>query len=96
VTRFRAALPQRQDFEVLPLTPDEPEMPEADQLAGDAALQTWQVPPDTLAYALVVQDSAKQIQRHFGGAMSKARLVRDYAFALRLAVAALQKEKGIA
>jgi hypothetical protein len=97
VTRFRAALPQRQDFEVLPFRHAEPEMPESYLLAGDAALQNgWQVPPDMLAYALVKSNSAKQIQARFGGAMSKARLVRDYSVALRQAVAALQKESGAA
>ncbi len=98
VTRFRAALPQRQDFEVLSFRHDELEMPESHLLAGDAALQEngWQVPPDMLAYALVVKDSAKQIQSHFGGSMTRARLVRDYTVALRRAVAALQQKQKMA
>jgi len=98
VTRFRAALPQRQDFEVLPFRHDEPEMPESHLLAGDGAIQEgdWQVPPDMLAYALVVKDSAKQIQANFGGSMTKARMVRDYTVALRRAVAALQQKQKMA
>jgi hypothetical protein len=54
----------------------------------------WQVPPDMLAYALVKKDSATQIHKRFGGAMSRARLVRDYATALRQAVAVLQQERA--
>ena len=49
-----------------------------------------------LAYALVVRDSAKQIQSHFGGSMTKARLVRDYAITLRRAVAGLQQKREMA
>jgi hypothetical protein len=95
VTRFRAALPQRQDFEVLPFRHAEPEMPESYLFAGDAALEEngWQVPPDMLAYALVVKNSATQIQAHFGGSMNKSRVVRDYAIALRRAVNALQQRR---
>lgn len=98
VTRFRAALPQRQDFDVLPFRQAEPAMPESYLLAGDSAIQPngWQIPPGMLAYALVKSNSAKQIQARFGGAMSKARLVRDYTVALRQAVAALQKESEAA
>jgi len=98
VTRFRAALPQRQDFEVLPFRHAEPEMPESYLFAGDAALEEngWQVPPDMLAYALVVKNSATQIQAHFGGSMNKSRVVRDYAIALRGAVNALQQRRTAA
>jgi DNA segregation ATPase FtsK/SpoIIIE-like protein len=98
VTRFRAALPQRQDFEVLPFRHAEPEMPESYLFAGDAALEEngWQVPPDMLAYALVVKNSATQIQAHFGGSMNKSRVVRDYATALRGAVNALQQRRTAA
>ena len=73
-------------------------MPESHQLAGEAAIREdkWQVPPDMLAYALVVRDSAKQIQSHFGGSMTKARLVRDYTSALRQAVTALQRQRQMA
>ena len=73
-------------------------MPESYLLAGDAAIEEngWQVPPDMLAYALVVKDSATKIQSHFGGSMTKARLVRDYASALRRSVTALQRQRQMA
>ncbi len=97
VVRFRAALPAESDFARLPLSAEAPAWPESDRLAGDGAIQErWQVDPEQLAYALVVADSATQLQRHFGGKMDRARLVRDYARELRPALEALVRQRRAA
>lgn len=96
VTRFRAALPLAVDYEELPRTERPPAWPSDDDMAGERVSEGgWQVPPDMLAYSLVKLKpqgllSATQIQRHYGGAMDKARLVRDYAAALLAAVKEVQ------
>jgi hypothetical protein len=51
-----------------------------EELAGDAAIESpWQIEPDQLAYALTVKNSANALRQQFGGGMTSARLVRDYA-----------------
>jgi hypothetical protein len=82
VTRFRAALPKEEDFATLPQVEVEPEMPQSDQLAGDAAID-WQIDPDRLAYALVIRNSATAIRQQFGGGTAGAMRVRDYAELLK-------------
>jgi hypothetical protein len=80
VTRFRAAWPTAADYEALPRTEAEPEQPEAEALAGDAAASMCWVKEelaDRLAYAMVVSPSATQIQKQFKGAMNRAGWVRD-------------------
>jgi len=91
VTRFRAALPDERDIDALPRMVAPPAWPELDELAGDAAIegQSWEIPPAMLAYAMEVSSSATQLQKQFGGAMAKARQVRDYLAALLEARAAL-------
>jgi hypothetical protein len=83
VARFRAATPLKKDLEALPLQESVPDIAE-DDIAGDAAIQAggWQVQPDMLAYALLVQNSATALRKEFGGATDKAREVRDYTDAL--------------
>jgi len=87
VTRFRAALPAPGDYARLPLAEHEPDWPDGERLAGDRAIgERWQVPPEMLVYALRVRGSATQIQKRFGGAMSRAQTVRDYAVEFKAAV----------
>ena len=83
MTRFRAAFPSEADYDALPRLQQEPDWPEAGQLAGDSALDRWQLDPDRLAYALVVNPSATAIRRQFGGGTPKAMEVRDYAKLLK-------------
>jgi len=84
VTRIRAALPQAEDYDDLPRAEVEPEWPDRERLAGEAALaEKWQVPPEMVHYALFEKSSARQIQKQFGGAMSRAQLARDYARAFK-------------
>jgi len=79
VTRFRAALPHQLDYELLPRVEVEPALPSADQVAGDGLIiERWQIDPDRLAYAVVMNSSATAIQKQFGGATDRARLIRDY------------------
>lgn len=82
-TRFRAAYPQPRDYEALPRLEREPPPPARELLAGDRAIDTWQIDPDRLAYALVVKDSATAIRSRFGGGTSKAMQVRDYSQVLK-------------
>ncbi len=82
-TRFRAAYPQKQDYEALPRLETEPALPDRDQLAGDRAFDTWQIDPDRLAYALLIKDSATAIRAQFGGGTAKAMMVRDYSQLLK-------------
>ena len=79
VTRIRAALPTDQDYEALPRLEREPGPLSADRLAGDAAVDKWQVDPDRLAYALTVKNSANAIRQQFGGSTARAIQVREYA-----------------
>lgn len=82
-TRFRAAWPEERDYEALPRLESEPDLPEADQLAGDQFIDGWQIDPDRLAYALVIKDSANALRAEFGGGTAKARQVRDYSQVLK-------------
>lgn len=83
MTRFRAAFPGSADYDALPRLEREPDLPEAEQLAGDSVLDRWQVDPDRLAYALVVNSSATAIRQQFGGGTTKAMEVRDYSTLLK-------------
>ncbi len=83
VTRLRAALPDEAAYAMLPRLEGEPPWPQPEQLAGDAALESRrQIDPDRLAYALTVKNSANAIRQEFGGGMTAARVVRDYALLL--------------
>ena len=82
-TRFRAAWPEERDYEALPRLESEPDLPAADQLAGDQFIDGWQIDPDRLAYALVIKDSANALRAEFGGGMAKARQVRDFSQLLK-------------
>jgi hypothetical protein len=82
-TRFRAAYPQERDYETLPRLEHEPALPASDQLAGDQMVDTWQIDPDRLAYALMVKGSATAIRDQFGGGTAKAMQVRDYSQLLK-------------
>jgi DNA segregation ATPase FtsK/SpoIIIE-like protein len=82
-TRFRAAYPQARDYEALPRLECEPSPPEREQLAGDQTIDSWQIDPDRLAYALVIKDSASAIRARFGGGTGKAMQVRDYSQLLK-------------
>lgn len=86
VTRIRAAWPAESDYANLPRTADPPLPPASDHLAGDALALAWPLADlaDRAAFALVdqrrrtlSQPSASAIQRKFGGAMDRARWVRD-------------------
>ncbi len=92
VTRFRAALPDDEDYANLPQTDDEPDWPGDDQVAGDRA--EWQIPPEQLAYALMVKRSATGLRDQFPIGTDKARMIRDYAAALENAIKALRSEQG--
>jgi DNA segregation ATPase FtsK/SpoIIIE-like protein len=77
VTRFRAAFPQARDYDTLPRGDAAPELPPADALAGDQAIDDRRAYLDRLAYALVIKNSATAIRTRFGGGTAGAMQVRD-------------------
>jgi len=84
VTRFRAALPAAIDYERLPRVDAAPPLPAADQVAGDVTIiEPWQIDPERLAYALVINNSASALRKQFGGSTRQAMTLRDYAVELR-------------
>lgn len=84
VTRIRAAWPTEADYAGLAWRETEPPTPDPEDMAGDVAL-SWNVEElaDRLGYALAVRDSATALQKEFGGAMDRARWVRDLAGLLK-------------
>lgn len=81
VTRFRAALPDEEDFNSLPRREGKPEPLPDDHLAGDtiATEMCWQLEDlaDRLAFAAEVKNSATAIREQFGGSVARAGWVRD-------------------
>lgn len=83
VSRFRSARPLDADYDALDYLDQEPDPIPVEALAGDRAIDKWQIDPDPLAYALVYKASATAIRKQFGGGTSKAMEVRDFAALLR-------------
>lgn len=93
IVRFRGALPEARDYEGLPHTAVEPDLP-ADRLVGDSALDggvAWNINDlaDRSGYALALAEcdnkllSANRLRKQFGGAMARSQWVRDFAVALQ-------------
>lgn len=82
VTRFRAALPSDSDLDSLSWLETEPAAPTDEELAGDAAVSSYELPVSLcrVAYSLIMEpNSATAIRRKFGGGTDNARVVRDVA-----------------